>query len=101
MQSDGAFDSSNWRLGWYGSYAAFDKAYQARLQLGRKTGSGNLRLGIEAGVQGDPRYTKGFAGAFASKPIGKNLDLLIAAGASEQAGRGARAYGSIGLSKLF
>lgn len=101
VQSDGAFDGSNWRLGWYGSYGAFDKAYQARLQLGRRTGIGNLRLGVEAGVQGDPRYTKGFAGAFGSKPIGKNLDLLVAVGASEQAGRGARAYGSIGLSKLF
>jgi len=62
---------------------------------------GNLRLGVEAGVQGDPRYTRGFAGAFVSKPIGKNLDLLVAVGASEQAGRSTRAYGSVALSKLF
>jgi len=101
LQSDGAFDGPDWRLGWFGSYSAFDKAYQARFQLGRRTGGSNLRLGVEAGVQGDSRYTRGFAGAFASKPIGKNLDLLVAVGASEQAGRSARAYGSVAVSKLF
>jgi hypothetical protein len=101
VQSDGAFDSPRWRLGWFGSYGAFDQAYQARLQLGRRIGRGDLRLGLEAGVQGDPRYTRVFGGAFASKPIGKNLDLLVAVGASEQAGRSTRGYGSVALSKLF
>lgn len=101
VQSDGAFDGPDLRLGWFGSYGAFDKAYQARLQLGRRAGTDNLRLGIEAGVQGDPRYTRGFGGAFVSKVIGKHLDLQVAIGASEQAGRGRRAYGSVALSKLF
>ena len=101
LQSDGAFDGATWRLGWYGSYGAFNNAYQARLQLGNRIAGSNLRVGVEAGVQGDASYTRGFGGAFASKPVGKNLDLLIAAGASEQAGRSARAYGTIGISRLF
>lgn len=101
VQSDGALDGRAWRLGWYGSYGAIDETYQARLQLGRRTGAGDLRIGVEAGVQGDPSYTRRFAGAFASTLIGENLDLLVAAGASDQAGRSARPYGSIAISKLF
>ncbi|WP_221794633.1 cellulose biosynthesis protein BcsS [Aquisediminimonas sediminicola] len=101
LQSDGALDGPKWRLGWYGSYGAFDDTYQAKLQLGHRIGRDDLRMGIEAGLQGDPSYKKGFAGMFASKAIAHNVSLQISGGASEQAGRGPRAYGSIALSTLF
>ncbi len=101
LQSDGALDGPKWRLGWYGSYGAFDDTYQAKLQLGHRIGQRDLRLGLEAGLQGDPSYKKGFAGIFASTSIAHNVSLQLSGGASEQAGRGPRAYGSIALSKLF
>lgn len=101
LQTDGALDGKNWRLGWYGSIGAFDEAYQARLQLGRRVGIKDIRLGVEAGIQGDPSYRKGFGGIFASKPVGNHFEIMISAGATAQAGRGSRGYGAIGLSKLF
>lgn len=101
LQTDGALESKSWRLGWYGSYGVFDETYQAKLALGRRVGANDLRLGVEGGIQGDPSYTRGFAGVFASRHIARNTTLQISAGASEQAGRSARAYGSIALSTLF
>lgn len=101
VQTDGAFDGSRWRLSWYGSYGVFDETYQAKLSLGHRVGKDDLRLGVEGGIQGDPSYKRGFAGVFASQAIARNMTLQVSAGASEQAGRGPRAYGSIALSKLF
>jgi hypothetical protein len=101
LQSDGAFDGAHWRLGWFASYGVANEAYQAKLQLSRKLSAENFRLGIEAGIQGDPSYKKGIVGAFIGKAIGRNLDLQIGSGISEQRGRGPRVYGSIGLSRVF
>ena len=101
LQSDGAFDGAKWRLGWFGSYGVANEAYQAKLQLSRKIAADNLRLGIETGIQGDPSYKKGILGAFIGTAIGRNLDLQIGSGISEQRGRGPRVYGSIGLSRVF
>lgn len=101
LQSDGAFDGTQWRLGWFGSYGVTNKAYQTKLQLGRKLAAENFRLGIETGIQGDPSYKKAILGAFIGKTIGRNLDLQAGSGISEQRGRGPRIYGSIGMSQLF
>ena len=101
LQSDGALDGPNWRLSWYGSLGATNQAYQGQLQLGRKLAAGKFRLGVEAGIQGDPSYKRGNFGGFVSKTIGRNLDVQVGSGITVQRGRGSRAYGSIGLSQVF
>jgi len=101
LQVDGALDSARWRLGWFGSVGPFDGAYQARLQLGRKLSAAGPRIGIEGGVQGDPSYTREMLGGFVGVPIAGKFDLQFGAGATKQADRNARAYGSIGLSRVF
>lgn len=99
LQTDGARDGEKWRLGWFASLGPFDGAYQARVQIGRKLDG--TRVGIEGGVQGDPSYTKAMLGGFVATPVAGALELHIGAGATEQAGRGPRAYGTIGLSRVF
>lgn len=101
LQTDGALDGPKWRLGWYGSVGAFDGAYQAQLRLGHRVTQDDLRIGVEGGILGDPSYTRGFGGLFVSKALGGHVEVLLSAGASDQAHRGPRAYGSISLSKLF
>lgn len=101
LQTDGAFDGATWRLGWYGGYGVSGKDYQAMLNLGRQVGSSRYRIGIEGGVMGDPTYTQGTAGGFVGIALDGGLNLQVSAGASEQAGRGAKPYASIGLSRLF
>jgi hypothetical protein len=56
---------------------------------------------VEAGVQGDPYFTTVSAGLFAAARVGENFEAQLSAGFSEQAGRGAKPYVSLGLSKLF
>lgn len=101
LQTDGAFDGKAWRLGWGGSYGPIDEAYQARLQIGRKIAAHALRLGVEGGVQGDPTYSKTMLGAFAAVGLGGNFELQLGSGITKEEDRKARAYGSIGLSRIF
>ncbi|HKR18416.1 cellulose biosynthesis protein BcsS [Rhizorhapis sp.] len=101
LQTDGAFDGPAWRLGWIASVGPFDGAYEARAQLGRKLGGQKYRLGVEGGITGNPTYSKTMAGAFVAASVAPNMDLQLGAGATFQEGRKARAYGSIGLSKVF
>jgi hypothetical protein len=102
VQTDGGYGLENWRLGWIGSLGIIDRAYQGRLQLGRLVSSASqTRLGVEAGVHGDPYFTTVTAGAFAGARLGNNLEAQLSAGISEQAGRGAKPYVSLGFSQLF
>lgn len=101
LQTDGAFDGAQWRLGWFGTFGVDKQAYQARLQLGRKLTSRSMRIGVEAGVQGDPSYKKALVGGFVATGSGRNIELQVAGGITEQKGRGPRAYGSLGLSRVF
>lgn len=102
IQSDGAYNIERWRLSWFGSYGIANESYLAKLQLGYLVSErSSTRIGIEGGIQGDPVYTKGNLGAFVSTSLMKDVEIQIAAGATEQAGRSARAYVTIGLSKLF
>lgn len=102
LQADGGLGMKDWRLGWLGAIGVIDGAYQARLQLGRLVSAASqARLGIEAGVQGDPYFTTVSAGAFASTRLGRNLEGQLSAGFTEQAGRGAKPYVSLGVSQLF
>lgn len=100
LQTDGGLDGRHWRLGWFGAYGPFDEAYQARAQIGRKL-AGDWRLGIEGGVQGDPSYRKTALGAFTAKGLGRGFEIQLGSGVTKEEGRKARAYGSIGLSRVF
>lgn len=101
LQTDGAFDGPSWRLSWIGSVGPFDGAYEARAQLGRKIGAQKYRIGLEAGIMGNPSYSKGIAGAFAAAAIAREMEFQIGGGVTLQEGRAAKAYGSVGLSQLF
>lgn len=100
LQADGARDSAHWRLGWFGSLAAFDRAYQARIQLGRKIDD-HARLGAELGVQGDRRYTQESAGGFVALPLAGRAEIQLGAGGSFQHGRAAQPYASVSVSSVF
>jgi hypothetical protein len=102
LQTDGGLGMEDWRLGWLGSIGVVDGAYQGRLQLGRLVSAASqTRLGVEAGVQGDPYFTTVSAGAFAGTRLSKNLEGQLSAGITEQAGRGPKPYVSLGFSQLF
>jgi hypothetical protein len=102
VQTDGGYGMGDWRLGWIASLGILDEAYQGRLQLGRLVSAASqTRLGVEAGVQGDPYFTTVTVGAFAGTQLANNLEAQLSAGISEQAGRGAKPYVSLGFSKLF
>ena len=102
LQTDGGLGMEDWRLGWIGSIGVIDGAYQARLQLGRLiSAASQTRVGVEAGVQGDPYFTTVSAGAFAGTRLGENLEGQLSAGITEQAGRGAKPYVSLSFSQLF
>lgn len=103
LQSDGAFQlGRSWRLDWIGSLGVRDGAYYSRADLGRTLGPGSqTRLGLEAGLQGDPSYRAASLGLFAATSLGSGLEGRISAGASDQEGRSTRPYATVGLSLLF
>jgi hypothetical protein len=98
--TDGAY-GDRWRLGWFASFGINNRAYVTQLRLGRRLGTSATRVGIEGGVQGDRSYTRGSAGGFLSAALGKGMEGVISVGLSEQAGRNARPYAGIAVSKVF
>lgn len=101
-QVDGAIEIKKWRLNWLGSVTLGDTAYLTQLAIGRLVEeSRQTRLGAEAALQGDERYTKLSAGAFASTRLGRSLDGRISVGVSDQNGRQLHPYLSAGTTLLF
>ena len=103
LQVDGAQNlGPNWRLDYLGSVGAIRGAYQARLGLGRTVDTERqTRLGVEGGIQGDPRYTTLSAGLFAATRLAKDFEGQLSAGARDQAGRELKPYLSAGFSLLY
>jgi hypothetical protein len=103
LQSDGALLlNSSWRLGWLGSLGVRDGTYFSRADLGRVIAPrSQTRLGLEAGLQGDPNYRSASLGLFAATQLTSQLEGRVSAGASDQEGRHARPYATLGLSFLF
>lgn len=101
LQSDGALDGKQWRASWFASLGPLDGAYALRGQLGRKAGSAGTRLGLEAGVWGDPRFTQTSTGAFAAASVKGGFEVQLGAGAKFQHGHRTRPYIALGLSKVF
>jgi hypothetical protein len=101
VQTDGATGNA-WRLRWFGSLGVFDETYIAQAGLGRLVDRDNsIRLGVEAAILGDPSYTSGSAGVFGEKALGNGWEARLSGGFSEQAGRSARPYASIAVSRVF
>lgn len=102
FQLDGAFELKQWRLNWLGSLTARDRTYLTQVAAGRVVDpSRQIRVGAEASIQGDDRYTKLSAGTFASTRLGPDVEGRIAAGLSEQEGRELHPYLSAGMTLLF
>lgn len=100
VQTDGAVGQL-WRLGWFGSLGVNDRAYIGELRFGRLVSQAGTRLGIEGGLQGDRSYTRGSAGAFVSTPLKPKWEARLSGGFTEEAGRSARGYVSVGSSHVF
>ncbi|MXP42080.1 cellulose biosynthesis protein BcsS [Altererythrobacter soli] len=101
LQTDGAV-GNRWRLGWFGSLGVLDKAYITELRAGRLLSEqSQTRAGVEAGVQGDDTYTRGSLGLFVSTMFAEKSEVRISGGLSEQAGRNAKPYAALSLSRTF
>lgn len=102
LGTDGARDFGPWRLGWFGSIGILDQTHQAQLRLSRTLGSGRpTRVGIEGGLVGDPSFSSRSVGAFVSTALGGRWTGDVAGGISDQDGRSAKPYASIGVSRTF
>lgn len=103
VQTDGGYwIDRSWRLDWIGSVGVRDGAYFGRAGLGRLVDrERGTRLGLEAGVQGDPRYQSTSAGVFAATKLSRDLEVRLSAGATDQEDRKAKAYATVGLSLLL
>ena len=101
LQTDGAL-GNQWRMGWFGSWGVRNESYIAQLRLTRLvSASSGTRVGVESIVQGDPTYTRASLGAHVATPLGGGWEGQVSAGASELAGRNARPYASLGVSRVF
>ena len=99
--TDGAL-GHHWRLSWFGSYAVRDEAYITEARFGPLIDEASqIRLGVEAGFQGDPSYERGTLGAFASTKFSEGWEGRLSGGISEQAGRNAKPYVAVAFSRLF
>ena len=102
LQLDGALELDEWRVNWLSSVAVSDRAYLTQFGFGRLIkASSRTRLGAEANLQGDKRYTKLSAGSFVSTPIGRNAEGRVAAGLSHQKDRELKPYLSVGMTILL
>ncbi|AOF94730.1 cellulose biosynthesis protein BcsS [Sphingobium sp. RAC03] len=101
LQSDGSL-GNHWRLGWFGSWGVRNESYIAQLRLTRLLDEGSqTRVGLEGILQGDPTYKRGSLGGHVSTALGSNWQGQVSIGASEQAGRKAKPYASLGISRVF
>lgn len=60
-----------------------------------------MRIGIEAGLQGDPTYQAATVGLFAATKLNSDLEGRISVGTRDQKDRDPRPYDMIGLSLLY
>lgn len=101
LQTDGAL-GNQWRLGWFGSWGVRNESYIGQLRLTRLVDeSSQTRMGLETLLQGDPTYTRVSLGAHLSTALGGDWQGQLSAGASEQAGRKAKPYVALGVSRVF
>lgn len=101
LQTDGAL-GNEWRLGWFGSWGIRNESYLAQLRVTRLVDpSSQVRIGLEGIYQGDPTYKRGSLGAHIAFRLSGPWEAQLSAGASEQAGRDAKPYVSVGFSRVF
>lgn len=103
VQSDGALQiDRSWRLDWLGSLGVRDGTYFSRADIGALVApASQTRLGMEAGLQGDPSYRSTNLGLFASTRLAGSLEGRVSAGANDPEHRKTRPYVTLGASFLF
>lgn len=101
LQTDGALNPPHWQLGWRASYAPHGAAYEMQLRLARKVGDERRRIGIEAGILGDPSFRQESLGGTLALPLGKRAELHFGSGAVFEEGRKPRPYAALGTSSVF
>lgn len=80
------------RLSWRARRRIFGRTGLAHL-VDRERGT---RIGVEAGLQSDPRYTAASVGVLAATKLGPDLEGQISFGASDQKGRRTKPYATGG-----
>ena len=101
VQTDGAYGNA-WQASWFGTWGIRNESYIGQLRLTRLVNEeSQTRVGLEGILQGDPTYTRASLGGHLSTSLGGRWFGQVSAGASEQAGRRARPYVGLGVSRLF
>jgi hypothetical protein len=102
LGTEGVLGTNAFRLGWYASYGVWDEGYQVQIRPGvRVNAARDAVVGVEGGFQGDPSYNARNLGLFYGQDIGGRWRAQLAGGITDQEGRSAKAYGSIGFSRIF
>jgi hypothetical protein len=94
--ADGVRRIGAWEAGAYGSYGFRMREYFLRTRFTRAVGTGAVRLGVEAIVQGDPTYDRQGGGLVAVVRGRSGLEWTASAGV-----RGGEGYVSLGLVRAF
>jgi len=101
LQTDGAL-GDHWRMTWFGSLGVFDQTWNTQVRFGPLLDAAHqTRAGIEATAQGDDSYTRGGLGLFVSTQLAPKTEGRLSGGFTEQAGRDAKPYAAISLSRTF
>lgn len=96
----GAYLNDDWRAVWYTEGGVRDRAYLGRLELTRRIGASQWRVGVEGAAQGDSSYDKQRAGAVLIAPLAKTVQAQFSVGGEFQENE-TRPYGAISFVKLF
>lgn len=101
-QADGQLGTGSFNMGWLASYGFSQKAFLFQLRPGKVLDNGPIsKVGLEAVVQGDTRYSARGAGLFANSRLTEQTEIRAAVGATDQAGREPKPYFSLALATLF
>ena len=100
--TDGGGISGLWRTDWYMEFGPDQQNYYLRgAESYALNDSGSLRLGFEAGLQGDRNYNRSNVGALLIAGLDSRLEMRLSAGATFQSGRGDQGYVLLGFSQPF
>jgi hypothetical protein len=102
LGTDGALNRDGFRLNWFASYGVRDESYQIQLRPGvRVAQASNSFVGLEGMLQGDSTFKSKGIGVFYARGLGNRWNGQLSGGATDQKGRSARPYLSVGLSRVF
>lgn len=101
LVAGGGWLADPWRVDGYAEYGVEQRAYYTRAGITHKIGSGQFRLGAEAGLQGDMYYDRKSTGALAIFGFENGLEMRLSSGVTFQPGRSERGYVALSFSQGF